>query len=226
MSEQLNYGDSATPAFLIRGVTADLPSASAVSPGTFFYDESLSMMLVSSGSSWQPVTKSTDRLLSAAQGFKYEGPCSRSNCQSASIGTSGAQYYTLIPLFAGETITSLAVDCITAGATLTLVKTGLVSTTGTLLGASADEKAQFTSTGVKACPLTTPYTPTADGAAYAVIVVTHGGTGPNLVRMQSSVTPNAYSSNALPSGRRTGLSDISALVPADSTGPAFWFGVI
>lgn len=167
-----------------------------------------------------------DRLLAQAQGFKWEAPGPRGTCQSATVGTSGAQYYTLIPLFAGETITGLAVDCVTGGATLTLVKLGLVSTAGTLLASTADEKAQFTSIGVKAGAFTAAYTPPADGAAYAVVIVTHTGTGPNLVRFQSPVLPNAYSSNALPNGRRTGLSDISASLPTDSTGPAFWFGVI
>lgn len=167
-----------------------------------------------------------ERLLAHAQGFKWEAPCTRSNCQSATTMTSGAQYYTLMPVYAGEVMSGLVVDVITGGSSLSLLKVGLVGTDGTLLASSATAHASFTTSGAKAVSFSSSYTPTADGAAYAVLVCVHTGTGPNIVRMQAPVVPNAYSSNALPSGRRTGLSDIAAQVPADGTGAAYWFGVI
>lgn len=93
---------------------------------------------------------------------------------------TGRTYGNLIGLLAGQTVSTLTFCAGVGGSGLTLVKVALFSLTGVLLGVSADASASMGSAGRKSVNLLAPYTPLAQGSAYASLLEV--GTTGNAVR--------------------------------------------
>jgi len=92
---------------------------------------------------------------------------------------SGRQYYTAFAIKAGKTINAIDFGCHAAGSVLTLVKFGVVSLDfATLHCVSGDEKAQYTSPGLRTNPMLVPYTSPIDQVLYGTCIAL-GTTGPN-----------------------------------------------
>jgi hypothetical protein len=166
-----------------------------------------------------------DRLVAQGQGLIWE-TLNRQGGGSGSAMASGTQYYMLVPLFAGVTISGIGLDMTGAGASVTLLKCGLVTPlTGGLLASSASLHASVGITFLDV-PFSTAYTPTVDGVAYAVALAV-AGTGPSLIRSQNAFTNNVRTGYTSVSGTRTGLADISSLVPSSNNGsPNFYMALI
>lgn len=139
-----------------------------------------------------------------------------------SVLVTQAAYFVPVPLFAGDIISSIVVWVNGAGSGLTLVKVGLYNSTGTLLASSADNKANFTSSGVfVATSLSSAYTITADGEYYLSILSV--GTGPPGLARQTgnnSFYSNAYSTGMLASGAQTGQADLPSPATISANGTA------
>lgn len=155
---------------------------------------------------------------------------------SNAVLTSQKIYCRMLGLFAGETITSVAMAVQTAasGTTPTLIKLGLVNpVTGVVLAATANvaTDAKWTSTGTKSFALTTPFVvPTTGG--YYVAALQNGvfGTTNLQIARQANVVG---ADSALPGFPRpiasggTGMTDLTGtLTFVDlGSGEARWFGV-
>jgi hypothetical protein len=99
---------------------------------------------------------------------------------SAANPVGGRRYYTPFAILAGKTITNIDIGVHTAGATLSMVKVGVASLDAvTLHCVSGDEKAQYTSTGLKTNPVLVPYTSPIDQVLYGVFFAT-GTTTPGI----------------------------------------------
>ncbi len=175
---------------------------------------------------WSMTLRATDgdRLLASAQGFKWETPISQM-ASGVTIGiSSGVQHYTMFPLFPGETINGILVRVTGAGgASITLLKLGIVAIGGGLLASTADVKAAFNgTTGLIGGDLAAPYTPSAYGAAYACIVAT-GSTLPTIARANNAYAAVAFGAGAVGGGLRSGLTDISASAPSSGAQPHIYF---
>ncbi len=165
-----------------------------------------------------------DVLIANAQGLIWE-TLNRQGGGSGSAMTSGTQYYMLVPLFAGQTYTGIGLDMTGAGVAVTLLKCGLVTpVTGGLLASSASVHGSVAISWIDV-PFSTPYTPTVDTAVYAVAIAV-AGTGPSMIRSQNAFTGAVRGAFASVSGTRTGLSDISSLVPSSANGsPNFYMAL-
>lgn len=172
----------------------------------------------------RPDALTGDQRVARAQGFLWEVPAPQASLGASIAMTSGVQYYTLFPLVPGETITGLLLRVATAGgASITLLKLGIVATDGTLLASTADVKAAFNATtGMIGGAFSSPYTPTAAGAAWACAVST-GTTLPTIARGNNSFAAAATGSGVVGAGIRSGLSDIAAQAPASGAAPHIYF---
>lgn len=89
---------------------------------------------------------------------------------------SGRRYYVPFPILAGEIVNGIDFGCHAAGSGLTLVKFGVKSLdAATLHATSGDEKAQFTTTGLKPMAMLTPYESPIDQVLYGVGIAVGSG---------------------------------------------------
>lgn len=97
------------------------------------------------------------------------------------VATAASTFAGMVGLRAGDVITGMTYYCITsAGSGLTLVKMGVATKAGVVLGKTADFHGTL-ATGINTVALTTPLTiPTDDG--YYLCFTAVGTTGPTLVR--------------------------------------------
>lgn len=136
----------------------------------------------SSGSTWDQIQVTPaidlDELLSSAFGY-FTQTFSRMVRPNTFAMVSGRTYYTAFPIKAGQTVNAIDFGCHGAGAALTLVKFGVISLDfRTLYCVSADEKAQYGTTGLKTNLMLTPYTSPVDQVLYGVSL-SLGTTGPS-----------------------------------------------
>ncbi len=142
-------------------------------------------------------------------------------CQRGMIATSGAETSGRVTgcpvyLFAGEVITGIVAVCSGAGSAQTLVKLGLLDTNGNVLRATADVKADFTTTGDKAENLTSTFTVVSDGV-YVAAFLGVGGTQPSLGRMAGGPA-----TGGAPFGAGTARVTYLAVGQTDMVGPFTW----
>lgn len=167
-----------------------------------------------------------DQITLTAQGLISEN-WPRQTGRVGTIMVGGTAYFMLVPLRAGQIVTSVSIIITTQGATMTLSKVGLYTKAGVRLGSSADQGAAWETVGTKTADLTSPVTvPTTDG--YYAAVVAAGGTLPTLlVGSNLVVVAGQVGAGAAAFGIETGQTDLDAtatIVPG--TAPlAFWIGV-
>lgn len=143
---------------------------------------------------------------------------------------SGRQYFTAFAIRAGKTINAIDFGCHVAGSVLTLVKFGVVSLDfATLHCVSGDEKAQYSSPGLRSNAMLVPYTSPIDQVLYASGLAI-GTTGPNgPVSNGSGRGDNGKKAGAAagPCFSRGGQSDLAAggTSPiADGNAMQYWHG--
>ncbi|MFD5107128.1 hypothetical protein [Streptomyces cinereoruber] len=161
---------------------------SPISAGTPSWDVPLNAALTDQDSR---ITTAVDRIGAAEAKLDYNptdqgliswtfDPATNITAQSAL--TSGQLYMVRLAVRSAATVSTVVVPVGTAGSSLTAGQSlvGLYSPTGTLLAQSADQSANWTSTGVKSVSLTSPASVTA--GYYVVGVMSNGGTPPSLFR--------------------------------------------
>lgn len=160
-----------------------------------------------------------------AQGLKGE-TFTRMVPGAATILVSGTMVATLMPVRANVTITNVCVEMTVNAATLTLTRVGIYSpiAAGVLLASSADQSALFTSGAAKIVqvPLSTPYTPTADGDVYAALICV--GTTPPTLWRGAGATAGHTTANVNSWVQQTGQTDLPGPATFSAAGNAFWFG--
>lgn len=181
---------------------------------------------------WSPgqvASPSPPELDAAAQGFLAQN-FDRAQVAGATILVSGTSESALVPLRAGQVVSSVYLACTVVATGLTLAKVGIYSADGkTLLASSANTPAAFAATGLDPIALSAPWTVPATGV-YLVVIVCAGTTPPTLLRGNnaSSVAPQQLGSN--PASFQhvgTGLADLPAtpLVFSNSPTLAPWVGL-
>lgn len=163
----------------------------------------------------------------AAQGY-YAENFHRNADSSTVIMTTQRAYYMSIGLDAGDVVTNICVECLTAGTGSTGIgmKVGLYSKAGIQLVVSGDVSATLASAGAKALLLSAPYTVlTSDGYFIALLWV--GGTPPVLYRQGAGVGGAAISGNQLAYGSVDTQTDLPApaTIANNSNSTAYWVGV-
>lgn len=100
--------------------------------------------------------------------------------------TAGVLQLTRVTIRAATTITNIVIGVNAAGVTLTASQNfaGLYNSAGVLLGSTADQSANWTSTGVKIMPLTGSVSAAAD--FYWVATLSNGTTPPQVPRSSNS----------------------------------------
>jgi hypothetical protein len=132
----------------------------------------------------------------------------------------------------GDLISAMDVAVQTIGATLTLVKFGLLNTAGVCVAVSADVSAAMLAIGKKACPMVTPYRSPDDDYLFA-LALSVGTTGPALKAgpgQTVSAFQNARAGGLQPSyARLTGQSDIvvgnTYVLASSSSDQTHWAGM-
>lgn len=146
---------------------------------------------------------------------------------TATALTSGTSKGTLIPVIGGDTISELFWSVSVASGTITTIKVGLYSAAATpaRLAVSANTTTAMDAIGIARCPLTAPYTVTATGFIYAVIlsVATTAGT----VGTNAGYTGKATSSTggwpvslSITEASQTDLD--ATITPTLATTPMWW----
>lgn len=152
---------------------------------------------------------------------------------STSALTTSRAYFSMMPLLAGDVVSSLTIKQTVVGSTLSLGKVGvgtLSGTTMTPVAVSADINATFTGTaGQKQIALTAAYTAPADGVYYAMIVAV-GTTGPTITRTNAAqqlaaaaltgFSPASCYASATDLVVGTGIGSVTA----DNNAVMCWFG--
>jgi hypothetical protein len=148
--------------------------------------------------------------------------------QGGVIAIDGTVYFMLVPLRAGDVVSSISVHVTTIGVTPTVSKVGLYSKLGNLVASSAELGAVWTTAaGTKTSVFTTPFTVPADDVYYAAVVC-KAATLPTLLRGSNSTAFSAVGNGAVPIGVQTGQTDLpaSATITFGSGAPfAFWIGL-
>jgi hypothetical protein len=143
----------------------------------------------------------------------------------------GVAQLTTIHLVAGDVVNGITVSNNANGSSLTLVKVGLYSfiANPARLAVSADEKAQFTSGGLKDCAVTAAYTVVSTGLYYIAVVAKGTGTFPAMKRAVNDTNVMAKkpgSSLPEPTPFKASLTDLPDPLGAPSAGGlAFWAAV-
>jgi hypothetical protein len=158
----------------------------------------------------------------AAQGLLAEAFPLATNVSSIAA-VAGSAYGMLVGLLAGDIVTSVVCNMVSAGSGMTLVRFGLYSRAGVRLAQTADVKASYNSGGANkfAHALSAPYTvPTTDGYYLAVIMV--GGTPATLVRGNSGFATAAAPGGVAPWGAQAAQSDLPTNLVLAGSVPAIW----
>jgi hypothetical protein len=183
-----------------------------------------------------PQKKTRADILLTARGLITESFSHISATVAALTPTSGRVYWSAIGLRAGDVVTNIHVNATgvytLGGGTISMVKVGLLDTSGTVLKASADVQAAYTSTGVKTHALASTYTAPADGAYLCAILYVAGGTPPTTAPTFGRAANDLSQGSAVGSGVNL-FGDTSATSATDFTGPytirsqapALWFAV-
>ena len=129
-----------------------------------------------------------------------------------------------IGLRAGDVVTNISMQCENVGATLSLVKYGLYSKTGTRLGVTADIKASLAAAAIVTGALTSAYTVPADDVYYCVVLAV-GTTMPQFQRANAT-TLVAVGSAPRPHFDTAGQADLGTTIAVSSNGSrGYWFGI-
>lgn len=169
----------------------------------------------------------------AAQGLVAQTYDRTINVNSTASGAvSGTLQGVLVNLYAGTTITNLHLVVGTLPTGLTLAKLAVFTTTGTLLGATADMSAAMATQGLKSAALTAPYVVTVSGAYYFALLQVAGTTPAGCNHGAGNIFGNeAVGAGKIPMPVQTGLSDIPSpatfVAPtgtAPSIGRGLWIG--
>jgi len=136
---------------------------------------------------------------------------------SNAVLAGGVAYAMAVGLRAGDVLTNMFTNVITAGAGTapTLIRQGVCDSAGVMLAVTAQSQAsaQWTATGTSTIALTAPLTIAADGLYFLCIIeVGAFGTTPLQLRKCGSggVVP-AVAGGALIAGAQTGLTDLPAV---------------
>lgn len=92
-------------------------------------------------------------------------------CQSALAPTSGNAYGIRCSVAAGATLTNFCTFVTTAGTGITLAKGGVYSLSGTQLAVTANDSANYATSGFKSTPFITPYTVPSATDVYLVFLM-------------------------------------------------------
>lgn len=183
-----------------------------------------------------PLRTEREDLLSAAEGFITQEPDAAQVVLSAgSALTSGNLYGQMVALRAGEIVTSLTYQAMTANAAVvTLIKAALLDVNGNRLAVSSDQQALFTAGALPRLvpvPMVTPYVVPADGAYFTAILFT-GTTGPTLLRGNATFDTMALTGKRARNfrlGSQTDIQTTNAMRAGDllagAGGPGHWVGV-
>jgi hypothetical protein len=169
--------------------------------------------------------RSRTGVLAAAQGLKGE-PFSRATAIGSTAQTAGDLRAILVPLFAGDLVSTVFWHQTVAGSGVTLFKAMVLDASGNRVAVSADASATANSgTGLKSAAMTTPYLVPSDGGYY-LAVVSVGGTSPTLVRGTSAITgyDGSSGSGQKISAVQAGQTDAPATATLVASGTAFWLG--
>lgn len=196
MGEQFTYGDGARPAFLLRGVSGSRPEASAVRAGTVFYDETLSMLLVSDGSSWGYVGDSRF-FAPETVGFKAV-TIPVELCITTYQPTSGRVVFQRIRTRPGAVISNVHVPIATKGATLTSNRNFVGAYTlsgGSRLGLTADQATAWSSGGNNVWVTAAFTSPFVSPGEFWLALLCVGSTTITTLRGNNTMTPNGIASS-------------------------------
>ena len=140
--------------------------------GTLNWDVPLNSILGQLGNHWYP----------SDQGWLSWTHDPANNVGSAPLNTSGIVYMLAVPLRQITTVSTIIVGVQAAGGTLTAGQcfAGLYDSTGVRVGVTADQAANWGTTGAKVMPLTAPAL--LQPGMYYVALLFNGGTGPALTR--------------------------------------------
>lgn len=144
--------------------------------------------------------------------------------------TAGVLMMSRVVLRAPATITNLVMNVGTAGVTLTAGQNfgALYDAAGVRQGITADQSANWTSTGLKTMPLTVPYV--APAGSYLIALLANGTTPPSPNRGSGIAAVNAGTAGATLRFAQTGAgltSPPASFVPSGLTGTslAWWMAV-
>jgi hypothetical protein len=177
------------------------------------------------GSNSRNAARSRASVLNAAQGLKGE-PFSRATAIGSTAQTAGDLRVILVPLIAGDLVSSVFWHQTVAGSGVTLFKVAVFDASGNRVAVSADASSTATSgTGLKSAALATPYLVPNDGGYY-LGAVSVGGTSPTLVRGASAITgyDGSSGSGQKISAVQTAQTDAPSTATLVASGTAFWFG--
>jgi hypothetical protein len=137
--------------------------------------------------------------------------------------TSGDCRATAVGLLAGDKVTNVLFNVVTAIQTITTLKVGLFDSTGGLLASSANVTANQAS-GISSVALSTAYTTAADGVYYLGLIVV--ATTMGSVGAQASVAGSQAAIASGPKGTivKTGQTDIPSTLGSTESDQPVWFG--
>lgn len=176
----------------------------------------------SDGTLKSSATQGRPQILTNALGFLSETHSPHVIGGGVQILTTQLAQFMLLGFRAGDVVSSLTWYVSTAGASLTLVKVGLYKTDGTQLAVSADDKANWTSTGIKKVLFISPYTIPTEGGYYAAILAV--GTTPPTISRGTSLPGTLVAVGAFPrpAAQQASLSDLSGTATFADTGVSYW----
>lgn len=139
---------------------------------------------------------------------------------------SGTTRYGYIALNAGDVVTNVHCWVDVVAATVTTIKGGLYSysgTTGTLLGASANTTAAFNALGLATLVLSSPYTAPTTGH-YLIAFLSVATTPGSLLGLATGGATGKGSSSVIVGGTEAGQTDLDASSTIGTSSVSIWVG--
>lgn len=169
------------------------------------------------------------------EGCGYFAETSDLPCAAATaLAATQTVYGMAVGLLGGDVVTNMTVGLQTIGVSVTLMKVGIYTKTGTLLASSADQSSVMNgTTGFKTITLTNqangqPLTIPSDDLYYAALLAVGAGTQPTLLQPKGALnTFQAINSASSQTVVQTGQTDLpaSATFTATSAGRTFWIAL-
>lgn len=140
--------------------------------------------------------------------------------------TSGTVRYGYIPLVAGDVVSAVHVWLTQTAATVTTIKGGLYSysgTTGTLCAASANDTGAFNAVGMATLTMATPYTVPTTGN-YLIAILSVATTPGSILSMATSGVAGKWDGSIKPGAVEASQTDLDASSTLGNTTVSIWCG--